>query len=135
MRRIIKDEYPDTVMTPKQISYWFNLATRSRYVRDQDQIASSRILIQEHEANGYFNILNIRTEITNAVAFTTPFFEKLTGDVRVDEYFIDATYKTNEPGFDLYAVLANVRGAGFPLAYMLVKNQVGKKDAQFQAVR
>jgi hypothetical protein len=69
------------------------------------------------------------------LAFTTPFFEKLTGDVRIDEYFIDATYKTNEPGFDLYAVLANVKGAGFPLAYMLVKNQVGKKDAQFQAVR
>jgi hypothetical protein len=57
MRRIIKDEYPDTVMTPKQISYWFNLATRSRYVRDQDQIESSRILIQEHEANGYFNVI------------------------------------------------------------------------------
>ena len=69
------------------------------------------------------------------MAFTTPFFEKLTEVVRVDEYFIDATYKTNEPGFDLYAVLANVRGAGFPLAYMLVKNQVGKKDARFQAVR
>jgi hypothetical protein len=55
------------------------------------------------------------------VAFTTPFFEKLARDVRVDEYFIDATYKTDEPGFDLYGVLANVRGAGFPVAYMLVK--------------
>src|SRR6202008_5025746 len=32
-------------------------------------------------------------------------------------------------------VLGSVRGAGFPVAYMLVKNQVGVKDAQFQAVR
>jgi hypothetical protein len=59
MRRIIKDEYPDTVMTPKQISYWFNLATRSRYVRDEDQIESSRILIRGHETCGYFNVIDI----------------------------------------------------------------------------
>jgi hypothetical protein len=31
--------------------------------------------------------------------------------------------------------LASVRGTGFPIAYMLVKNEVGVKDAQFEIVK
>ena len=78
--------------------------------------------------------MNIRTPVTNAVAFVTPFFDKLVHDERVTEYLMDATYKTNQLGYDLYGVLGSVRGAGFPVAYMLVKNQLSVKDAQFQAV-
>ena len=79
-------------------------------------------------------IADIRTSVTNVVAFITPFFETLVQNSHVTEYLMDATYKTNQPGYDLYAVLASVRGAGFPVAYMLVKNQIGVKDAQSNAV-
>ena len=47
---------------------------------------------------------------------------------------MDATYKTNQLGYDLYGVLASVRGADFPIAYMLMKNQRGVKGAQTNAV-
>jgi len=80
-------------------------------------------------------VLNVRTAVTKAVAFITPFFDMVVGDSRVEEYLMDATYKTNQLGYDLYGVLASVRGTGFPIAYMLVKNEVGVKDAQFEIVK
>ena len=61
-------------------------------------------------------MLNVRTAVTKAVAFITPFFDMVVGDSRVEQYLMDATYKTNQLGYDLYGVLANVRGTGFPIS-------------------
>jgi hypothetical protein len=40
-------------------------------------------------------IADIRTSVTNVVAFITPFFETLVQNSHVTEYLMDATYKTN----------------------------------------
>lgn len=48
---------------------------------------------------------------------------------------MDVTYKTNQLGYELYGILASVRGTDFPIAYMLVKNQVDVRDAQFEVVK
>lgn len=37
----------------------------------------------------------------------------------IQEYFIDSTYKTNRVDVELYGIIANVNGVGYPLAYML----------------
>ena len=86
VRRNIRMRYPNTVMTPKQISYWFQVlafisvdiktiknptlmtlkqifrcfqvATRSQYVKDEHQIESAKLLIQEYEAHGSHNVSN-----------------------------------------------------------------------------
>jgi hypothetical protein len=57
------------------------------------------------------------------LALTTPFFNRLVRDDRVQEYFIDSTFNTNQQEHELYAVLAGVRGAGFPISYLLLSTQ------------
>ncbi|KAI8374652.1 uncharacterized protein BYT42DRAFT_414714 [Radiomyces spectabilis] len=47
------------------------------------------------------------------------FFRSLTRCQYIEEYCIDATYKTNRAGSELYAILADVGGSGYRLAYML----------------
>jgi hypothetical protein len=41
----------------------------------------------------------------------------------VEEFLVDATYKTNRAGYELYAVIANVHGAGFLISYLLLQTK------------
>src|SRR5207249_4418112 len=52
------------------------------------------------------------------LGFITPFFEKFKKN---QEIFIDATYKTNILGHELYSVISQYDGAGFALAYLFVE--------------
>jgi hypothetical protein len=53
--------------------------------------------------------------------FKTGFFNILTRSNQVTEYHVDSTYKTNRAGFELFGVVANVYGSGYPIAYLIVK--------------
>ena len=112
---------------------WCQEATRHLYVRDGDQLESSKKLTAEHEHKGskmvsnvfqfgidskkvsflnisfnflHMKIADIRTSVTNAVAFITPFLRTLGPKFPCNWDLMDAAYKTNQAGYDLYAVLA-----------------------------
>ncbi|CAG8599429.1 5235_t:CDS:2, partial [Ambispora gerdemannii] len=53
-------------------------------------------------------------------AFTTPFLQLLY-DI-YDEICMDATYKTNNTGFELYTVMANIEGVSYPLSYLFLNS-------------
>ncbi|RGB30664.1 hypothetical protein C1646_627764, partial [Rhizophagus diaphanus] len=38
--------------------------------------------------------------------------------ININEYGMDATYNTNNMGFELYVLHAEVNGTGFPLSYL-----------------
>lgn len=66
----------------------------------------------------------------NASAFLTPLCNVLClrNDL-VQEFYIDSTYKTNRQNHELFVVLANVNGAGYPVAYLLVDTTRAPPDA------
>jgi hypothetical protein len=76
-------------------------------------------------------LLYINDQRYTAFAFKTPFFDlcvQSSGDNLVKEYHIDSTYRTNQAGCELFDVLGNVNGAGFPIAYMYFKHNMQEND-------
>jgi hypothetical protein len=55
------------------------------------------------------------------LGFKTGFFDLFVQSDQVTEYHVDSTYKTNRAGFELFGVVANVYGSGYPIAYLIVK--------------
>ncbi|SAL95591.1 hypothetical protein, partial, partial [Absidia glauca] len=55
------------------------------------------------------------------LGFKTGFFDLLVQSDQVTEYHVDSTCKTNRAGFELFGVVANVYGSGYPIAYLIVK--------------
>ncbi len=51
---------------------------------------------------------------------------------------MDATYKTNRAGFELYGIVSNVLGAGFSIAYLLLDTSkaamIGETHARTNAI-
>jgi hypothetical protein len=54
-------------------------------------------------------------------AYKTGFFDLLVGNDEVKEFHVDSTFKTNRVGFELFGVIANVYGSGYPIAYLIMK--------------
>ncbi|SAL97591.1 hypothetical protein, partial, partial [Absidia glauca] len=53
--------------------------------------------------------------------FKTGFFDLLVRSDQVTEYHVDSTYRSNNAGFELFGIVANVYGSGYPIAYLLMK--------------
>ena len=52
--------------------------------------------------------------------FATPYFVSSCHSPFIKEFHVDSTYKTNRMGYELFGVIANINGIGFPIAYMLL---------------
>src|SRR5437763_7536745 len=64
-----------------------------------------------------------KTEPVNVLAFDTRILDQLNKfGIIVNECGIDATYNTNNFGFELYVLHAEMNGTGFPLAYLFLEN-------------
>lgn len=48
-------------------------------------------------------------------------------EININKYRIDATYNTNNMGFELYILHVKVNGTGFLLLYLFLKNIVNIK--------
>ncbi|SAL97432.1 hypothetical protein [Absidia glauca] len=46
----------------------------------------------------------------------------------VKEYHVDSTYRTNQAGCELFAVIGNINGAGFPVAYLFFKHNLQENE-------
>ncbi|CAG8769165.1 27793_t:CDS:2, partial [Dentiscutata erythropus] len=60
------------------------------------------------------------------LVFITPFLQLLNS--LYNEILIDATYKTNSAEFELYLIIANIEGVGYPLSYLFLNSP---KDIPF----
>jgi hypothetical protein len=50
------------------------------------------------------------------LGFTTGFFDLFVHSDQINEYHVDSTYKTNRAGFELFGIVANAQGSGYPIA-------------------
>jgi hypothetical protein len=66
-------------------------------------------------------------------AFKTGFFDLLVHSNEVTEFHVDSTYKTNRAGFELFGVVANVYGSGYPVGYLIVKIENVPQSGQASA--
>ena len=59
----------------------------------------------------------------HALAFVTGILKEINElGINISEYGIDATYNTNNMGFELYVLHAEINGTGFPLSYLFLEN-------------
>ena len=100
-------------VTSHQVYYQWQQLNSKIWRRHQDALKSAQILLSEHQectSSMYFsgNTRALAFYISDSVKTLVP---------RVKELAMDATYGTNNMGMHLFAVLAEVDGAGIPLAY------------------
>ena len=92
-------EHNKSNLTQKQVHAWWSILFKQEYVRDNDQLISAEILLKEY---GYKILLSNTKDGIKFLSFTTPFFEKM---IKNQEIIIDATYKTNILGYELYTII------------------------------
>ena len=118
-RKLAASSVPEASLIPQyQVYYRWQKANMATWRRDPDPILSAKSFLCEKKglydhqtyASGSFEgiAFYIRRSITTLVS-------------KSRELAMDATYGTNSSGMDLYSVLAEVDGAGIPLAYCFVQ--------------
>ncbi|CAB4431449.1 unnamed protein product [Rhizophagus irregularis] len=91
----------------------------TRYKRDSNTFLSAKALLEEYNC---IKILEVDFPV-QAIAFETGLYQMLIkNNILIKEFGIDATYNTNNLGFELYVIHAEVNGTGFPLAYLFLEN-------------
>ena len=137
---MIFDTFSDDLVKPSQVYHWWRKYTLSRFHRNNDEIISAGILIDELREKGFERILFSDAEEVgiSSVAFVTPLFRILAQDERVEEYHIDSTFKTNRKGYELFGIVGNCCGAGYGVAYLLLRTtsdcEKGKYYVQFSTI-
>lgn len=81
----LESQNPD--LTQKQVHSWWNYFIKSKYLRDDNQLLSSQILLQEFKYKLLYSNFNIGVFY---FGFTTPFFDILKTN---KEIIVDATCK------------------------------------------
>jgi MULE transposase domain len=120
-------------VTESQVYYrWVN-ANVGTWRRHQDPLVSAELLLADNnEVHNHeiFTSGNVR----GLAMFLKKPMRTLASEAK--ELAMDATFGTNNAGMDLYAVLAEVDGAGIPLAYLFLEVQVidGTRRADAGAV-
>lgn len=90
------------------------LATISdRFRRHQDPVQSTVVYLKESEE---IETLCMQ-DAPLGIGMITTLGREIVDNWRVEELFIDSTFKTNNSRLELFAVIASCMGVGFPIAY------------------
>ncbi|KAF7725365.1 hypothetical protein EC973_009631 [Apophysomyces ossiformis] len=118
----VLQEYPNETenLTTAQAYYWWHEGVVSSYRLRSDEIASSRLLISRASSKGVCMIFDQNERGVSALGFVTSLFNVASVSPFVEEFHVDSTYKTNRIGCELFGIIANVNGSGFPIAYMIL---------------
>ncbi|SAM02860.1 hypothetical protein [Absidia glauca] len=108
--------------TRSQVAFWRQQAMEANYRMDDDQFVSSKMLVESFGNQGFDQVVWEETLTWKGFGFTTPFFDLCVQSESVVEYHVDSTFKTNRLSCELFGVIANINGAGFPVAYFLFKH-------------
>ncbi|CAG8552189.1 12724_t:CDS:2 [Ambispora gerdemannii] len=115
----IQHEKPIDLTTPPEIKHEImeNLYMDSRFYKlDEDSVISAHRFLENLNNNNQF-CFEWRSELVTAIGFITSLLTKL---LPVLSIHCDATYKTVKERFELYGIISNTNGAGFPIAYLLL---------------
>ncbi|CAG8445736.1 7597_t:CDS:2 [Cetraspora pellucida] len=86
----------------------------------------------DRQLNNYCALcFQLETDNTTAIGFTTSLLEQS----HYEEVHCDATYKTSKRRFELYGLIDDVEGTGFPLAYLILDTTKSSKNEQQQGLR
>ncbi|GBB99646.1 hypothetical protein RclHR1_35920001, partial [Rhizophagus clarus] len=108
------DKGLNVLIRQNQIHFWWTKLGQGRYKRCEDAFDSTCLWLSE---NNHHIILQ-EIEPVRALAFETGILEQLNElKINISECGMDATYNTNNMGFELYVLHAEVNGTGFPLSY------------------
>jgi hypothetical protein len=103
----------------KQIHFWWTQLGQDRYKRCNDAFESAYTWLLENK----YEILLYEVEPVHVLAFDTGILDQINKlGIIINEYGIDATYNTNNMGFELYVLHVEVNGTGFPLSYLFLEN-------------
>lgn len=101
-----------------QIYYQWQKANAAAWRLDPNPIKSAYLLLQTM-ANSYGSWERRHGNVHGIAIYISPTIQQLSQSVT--EMAMDETYGTNSAGMGLFTVLAEVDGAGIPLAYLLVE--------------
>ncbi|KAJ7204151.1 hypothetical protein GGX14DRAFT_369028, partial [Mycena pura] len=127
-------EYQDRMKIPfsrRAVYYLWNKKSREKWHRDDDELKSAKIIIEEAAAearpheNGppLFRVEPVPLPDVNgfsAIAFVLPEPLRKWGG-RVRELALDSAWETNQSQYEVFAILGEVSGSGCPLGYLLIK--------------
>ncbi|CAB4423647.1 unnamed protein product [Rhizophagus irregularis] len=115
----------DISIKQSQVHFWWTHLGQGRYKRCEDAFDSTCLWLLEND----YSIILKEVEPVRALAFETNILKQLNElGININEYGIDATYNTNNMGFELYVLHAEVNGTGFPLSYLFLENNGKCKD-------
>ncbi|KAF0356993.1 ATP-dependent DNA helicase pif1 [Gigaspora margarita] len=103
-------------ITYKQIHYWWSYYTQQFYKNDENHIISACKFFEQQQENNCNLCFHLDTDSTTAIGFTT----SLLLASHYTEIHCDATYRTAKGRFELYGIVGNVEGTGFPVAYLIL---------------
>ena len=118
LRKYLTKKFDLSDITPKQIYYCWSSSTQSAYKFDDDPVKSAVYLLKNvYQSQNCELIMEKNTSDIVAIAFSTPILKYAQ---QIEEAHVDATYKTAKGRFELYGVVGEINGSGFPLAYCLM---------------
>lgn len=130
LRTHIRQQFDTSSVTSKQIYYWWSTFCQRFYKSNDDHVVSARQFLKRSCVGEL--CFDWSTDFVTAIGFTTPLFTKL---LSVSNIHCDATYKTAKGRFELYGIIGNVEGAGFPMAYLILNTTKTPSDEQQTGLR
>ncbi|KAL0563702.1 hypothetical protein V5O48_018363 [Marasmius crinis-equi] len=110
----------NTLTSDQVYSAWLRLS-EVLWRRDDNQMVSARKLLKELETAGEVDVFNtVSVDGIEQLAWGMKKLAKELTGIGVVEIGIDATFNTNSKGLELYGVLGEYDGGGYPLAYCLL---------------
>ncbi|CAG8543073.1 4894_t:CDS:2 [Ambispora gerdemannii] len=128
LRTHLRQMFDISLITEKQIYYWWSTYCQRFYKLDEDHIISARRFFDGSHTESSELCFDWNTDLVTAIGFTTPLLAKL---LPLSSVHCDATYKTARGCFELYGIISNVEGAGFPIAYLAL-NTTKAQDIEEQ---
>ncbi|CAG8583151.1 4753_t:CDS:2 [Ambispora gerdemannii] len=129
-----------SLVTAKQIYYWWSTSCQHFYKSDEDHVVSARHFLKGSHTVASELCFDWSTDLVTVIGFTTPL---LAGLLPLLSIHCDATYKTVKERFELYGIISNIEGAGFPVTYLILnttktpnnEEQTGLRTTALKAIK
>ena len=125
IRNELRKKFDISKVTAKQIHYWWSFFTQRFYKMNDDHIISAQTFLTANRAADCDLCFELTTNQVTAIGFTTPLLSAI---AYVSEVHCDATYKTSKGRFELYGLVGDIEGSGFPLAYLVLDTTRTQED-------
>uniref|UniRef100_A0A0W0GCB2 MULE transposase domain-containing protein n=1 Tax=Moniliophthora roreri TaxID=221103 RepID=A0A0W0GCB2_MONRR len=114
----VQATYPN--VTAKQVHQAWGVISEELWKKRPNQLELAQVLLQEHQqVIDVFEIKDV-PGVEQICWGLKVIIQKIIAKCIIVEIAIDATYNTNTMHLELYCVMAELDGAGFPLSYCLL---------------